>query len=264
MRGKILIALVSLLPFFGIAQPKNWQNLDLQRDSVFGISTEKAYTELLKGKTSQTVVVAVIDGGIDTAQEDLKAVLWHNPAPKAFDNGTYGCSFVCSDNGEVYVDNNEETVVVREFERGDVTKLHGRDLAAYKKAKQTLQEELQEARRSIRIQEKMVDSLYAERAWQIRAFEQQDTTRLSESSRQIYHAKMEDMRRLTEARSWKQLGGKSIDSLFGIKLRNATPPPYSQTRIVCSIYFMALRDLVCQLNTAYDPFPPGKQRHYDC
>ena len=70
----------------------NWQSLDLGRDSICGISTEKAYTELLKGKTPKQVIVAVIDAGVDTNHEDLKAILWHNSHKKDFDNGTYGWS----------------------------------------------------------------------------------------------------------------------------------------------------------------------------
>ena len=42
-----------------------------------GISLDQAY-ELLKGRKSTTVIVAVIDSGIDTTQEDLKPVLWTN------------------------------------------------------------------------------------------------------------------------------------------------------------------------------------------
>jgi subtilisin family serine protease len=57
---------------------RNWQLLDYQQDHVFGISMEKAYRELLKGKKSNTVLVAVIDSGIDTLHEDLQPVLWHN------------------------------------------------------------------------------------------------------------------------------------------------------------------------------------------
>lgn len=60
------------------AQKRNWQNLDLAKDSVFGISTEKAYSELLKNKKSVSVIVAVIDSGIDTSHEDLKSILWKN------------------------------------------------------------------------------------------------------------------------------------------------------------------------------------------
>lgn len=57
----------------------NWQNLDLKADSVFGISMEKAYTELLNGRKATPVIVAVIDGGVDINHEDLKAVIWTNP-----------------------------------------------------------------------------------------------------------------------------------------------------------------------------------------
>jgi len=43
-------AFVIAVPLFANAQKANWQNLDLKTDSTFGISTEKAYKELLKGK----------------------------------------------------------------------------------------------------------------------------------------------------------------------------------------------------------------------
>ncbi|WP_199417182.1 S8 family peptidase [Chitinophaga silvatica] len=59
--------------------PKNWHLLTYEVDSVYGTSTEKAYKELLKGKKSTPVIVAVIDSGIDTLHEDLKSVLWTNP-----------------------------------------------------------------------------------------------------------------------------------------------------------------------------------------
>ncbi len=66
------------LPFLSIAQKPNWQNLDLKSDTVFGISTEKAYRELLKGKKSTPVIVAVLDGGVDINHEDLKRIIWIN------------------------------------------------------------------------------------------------------------------------------------------------------------------------------------------
>ena len=59
--------------------PKGWHMLDPQKDGYYGIDVEKAYNELLKGKKSVPVIVAVIDSGIDTTHEDLKPVLWHNP-----------------------------------------------------------------------------------------------------------------------------------------------------------------------------------------
>ncbi len=56
----------------------NWQNLDYKQDGVRGMSTEKAYTELLKNKPSKTVIVGVIDSGVDINHEDLKEVIWVN------------------------------------------------------------------------------------------------------------------------------------------------------------------------------------------
>ncbi len=47
------MALLAALPYLSFAQKPNWQNLDLQRDSTFGISTERAYQELLKGKKAE-------------------------------------------------------------------------------------------------------------------------------------------------------------------------------------------------------------------
>ncbi|MBC8035274.1 MAG: S8 family peptidase [Chitinophagaceae bacterium] len=58
--------------------PQGWHLLDKEKDGVYGISLQKAY-DLLKGKKSNTIIVAVIDSGIDTLHEDLKRVLWVNP-----------------------------------------------------------------------------------------------------------------------------------------------------------------------------------------
>src|SRR3982751_7116996 len=63
------------------AEPqRNWQLLDETADGVLGISAERAQRELLAGKQpARTVLVAVIDGGVDTAHVDLRANLWSNP-----------------------------------------------------------------------------------------------------------------------------------------------------------------------------------------
>ena len=58
--------------------PNGWHLKDQKTSGYYGISLDKAY-EFVKGKKSQTVIVAVIDSGIDTLHEDLKPVLWKNP-----------------------------------------------------------------------------------------------------------------------------------------------------------------------------------------
>lgn len=77
----ILLAGIMASSVAGFAQdkaPENWFNLDKSADNVDGVSTEKMYKELLQGRASQTVVVAVIDSGIDPKHEDLKDVMWVN------------------------------------------------------------------------------------------------------------------------------------------------------------------------------------------
>lgn len=88
MRKLLCLVLSVGLVFSGVAQttavtletnepPKNWFNLDPVADKVNGVSTEKAY-ELLKGRPTKRVIVAVIDSGIDIEHEDLKDVVWVN------------------------------------------------------------------------------------------------------------------------------------------------------------------------------------------
>ena len=55
----------------------SWSHLDLVKDTIPGMSVDKAY-EFLKGKKGKTVVVGVIDSGVDIEHEDLKNVLWTN------------------------------------------------------------------------------------------------------------------------------------------------------------------------------------------
>jgi len=55
-----------------------WSHMDLQTDSIPGMSIAKAY-QFLEGKQGITVIVAVADSGIDVTHEDLKAVVWVNP-----------------------------------------------------------------------------------------------------------------------------------------------------------------------------------------
>jgi cell wall-associated protease len=143
----VLSLLASLWTLCAAAQHvPNWHNKDLQRDSLFGVSTEKAYT-LLKGKTPKPVIVAVIDAGVDTLHEDLKGVLWVNPKKRAFDNGTYGWSYIGSAKGNVQYDNLELTRQVRQFEERDTAKLAASDLMDYHAEKKDLQKQFTEAER---------------------------------------------------------------------------------------------------------------------
>ena len=58
-------------------EEQSWSHLDLIKDTIPGVSLEFAYEKLVKPK-SKTVIVAVIDSGIDISHEDLKANVWIN------------------------------------------------------------------------------------------------------------------------------------------------------------------------------------------
>jgi hypothetical protein len=73
---------------------KQWHTKDAA-DGFYGVSSEKAL-ELLKGRKSSKVRVAIIDSGVDVDHEDLKKNIWVNPKEIA-GNGK-------DDDGNGYVD----------------------------------------------------------------------------------------------------------------------------------------------------------------
>ncbi|MDB5129460.1 S8 family serine peptidase [Mucilaginibacter sp.] len=104
--------------------PKNWHLMDLKTDGYFGISLNQAYL-FVKGKKSKTVVVATIDSGIDTAQADLKPILWVNTKEipgngidddkNGYIDDVHGWNFLGGPGGKC--DFTETTEEVREYNR---------------------------------------------------------------------------------------------------------------------------------------------------
>lgn len=104
--------------------PKDWFLRDPETDHFQGVSTEKAYATILKGKPSRTVLVAVIDSGIDIEHEDLKSVIWTNEDEipgngidddkNGYIDDIHGWNFIGGKNGNVDEDTYE---VTREYAR---------------------------------------------------------------------------------------------------------------------------------------------------
>jgi cell wall-associated protease len=57
---------------------KRWSHLDIIKDTVPGMSVDRAYFELLKNKKGRKVIVGIVDSGVDIEHEDLKSAVWTN------------------------------------------------------------------------------------------------------------------------------------------------------------------------------------------
>ncbi len=107
----------------------NWYNLDPEIDKIQGASVDRAYKELLKDKSpKKKIVIAVIDGGVDTAHVDLKGKIWTNK-DEIPDNGVdddnngyvddvYGWNFIGNAKGENITGENLE--YVRTVKKGNL------------------------------------------------------------------------------------------------------------------------------------------------
>ena len=150
MKLKLFIVFLFAALSNGVAQekaPENWFNLDQSEDGVPGISAEKAYRDLLIGKSSQKVIVAVLDSGVDYEHEDLKDVMWINEDEipnngidddnNGYIDDIHGWNFLGNSNGEnVAFANIEMTRMYKmyhkQFENKDTTNLSTQEESDFK------------------------------------------------------------------------------------------------------------------------------------
>lgn len=138
-------------------QLKRWNAMDLVRDTVPGMSVDRAYNELLKNRKGETVIVGVIDSGVDIYHEDLKNVIWTNPGEipnngidddnNGFIDDVHGWNFL----GDITLENMEFVRYVRKlapkYEGKDEASISAADreeYALYQKAKAEFEKELNE------------------------------------------------------------------------------------------------------------------------
>lgn len=147
--------------------PDNWFNLDPTENNVNGVSTEKVYSDLLRGKKGQTVIVAVIDGGVDYMHDDLKDVMWHNPGEipgngidddkNGYIDDVYGWNFLGGKDGRSV--NHETLEITRiygklkpKYENADPAKLSKSEKSEYEQyqaAKKEVETKLQEGQEAL-------------------------------------------------------------------------------------------------------------------
>jgi len=170
----LLISVITTACLFAQKAPENWFNLDAKQDKVQGLSVEKTYRELLKNKTSETVVVAVIDSGIDAEHEDLKDIMWVNAGEipdngKDDDNNGYiddihGWNFIGGADGKnVNQDNLEITRLYRDLHKiykdSDPSRLSKKEKKKYDKYT-TLKKEIDKKRAEAESQAMQMAGMY--------------------------------------------------------------------------------------------------------
>ena len=106
-------------------QLQTWSHMDVETDSIPGMSLDKAY-QFLEGKKGTTVIVAIADSGTDIEHEDLKDVVWTNPKEIAGNNidddkngyadDIHGWNFLGSKDGTIV--NADQLEITRIVKRG--------------------------------------------------------------------------------------------------------------------------------------------------
>ncbi len=150
-----------------LGAPDNWFNLDPQSDGVNGVSSERLYDGLLKGRSASEVIVAVIDGGVDPEHEDLKEVMWVNEDEipgngidddqNGYIDDVHGWNFIGGKDGQnVHHDTYELTRIVgtlgKKYESANPATLSDaerREYARYQSYKKDVDEQLDKASKQV-------------------------------------------------------------------------------------------------------------------
>jgi len=138
-------------------QLKHWPAMDLVTDTVPGMSVDKAYSEIIKKRKGETVIVGVIDSGVDIDHEDLKNVIWTNPGEIAgngidddnngFVDDIHGWNFL----GNITGENMEYVRIIRKLKpkyegksEASISAADREEFALYQKAQAEYEKELRE------------------------------------------------------------------------------------------------------------------------
>ena len=172
---KVLIAAAFLASFnFAFAQDKmqnndlkTWYHKDFSTTNVYGVNTNNAYKFLeSKGLKPRTVVVGVLDSGVEVDHPGLINNMWKNPNEipnngidddkNGYVDDIYGWNFIGGKTADVDADNLEVTRVVKKYQpifegtdsaknRANQAKM-SEEYAMYQKSKKLFDEKGSEAK----------------------------------------------------------------------------------------------------------------------
>ncbi|MEZ4919735.1 MAG: S8 family peptidase [Saprospiraceae bacterium] len=156
----------------GQSAPENWFTKDKAADGVQGTSSDAALKALkAKGKKGQTIIVAVLDSGVDYKHEDLADVMWVNPGEipgngidddkNGYIDDIHGWNFIGGKDGRNVSHDSYE--LAREYARlkakyGDATSGSDKKEFAYW---QTIKSDFEQKRGELEGQKAMVDAYFS-------------------------------------------------------------------------------------------------------
>lgn len=175
---KIVIAALFLAGFgFGFSQEtkedkdlKTWYHKDYASTQVYGVNTQNAYRFLeSKGLKPKTVVVGVLDSGVEVDHPGLVKNMWKNPNEvpnngkdddkNGYVDDIFGWNFLGGKSGDVGVDTMEVTRMVKKYQsvfegpnseanKANQAKMPN-EFAMYMKSKEVVQKKGLEAKQSL-------------------------------------------------------------------------------------------------------------------
>ncbi len=153
-------------------QLKTWSYTDLATDTIPGMSVDRAYAEIIPNLKGNTVIVAVIDSGIDIEHEDLKNVIWVNKDEipnngidddkNGYIDDIHGWNFL----GDIVGENLEFTRIIRKYDAkfsgksaSDISAEDKQAFEMYTKAKETFEKETVETQSNLDRYNQMLGSI---------------------------------------------------------------------------------------------------------
>lgn len=148
---------------------KTWYHKDFATTNVYGVNTQNAYKFLeAKGLKPRTIVVGILDSGVEVDHPGLAKNMWHNPNEipnngidddgNGYIDDIHGWNFIGGKTADVNADNLEVTRVVKKykdiFEGADTLKNKANqakmveEYEMYKKSKKIFDEKAIEARKN--------------------------------------------------------------------------------------------------------------------
>lgn len=176
----------------------NWYNKNIQEDQIMGASIDKVYKSLINNKEpKKTIVVAVIDGGVDINHKDLEGKIWVNEGEipnnnidddnNGFIDDVNGWNFIGNNSGEnINFENLEYTRIIKSGNKQD--KDYNKALSLYENELKKRESQKNDIEKFSEMYNKAKKDIFDATGIQIKS--KTDLHRVNSTNQQIINAKL--------------------------------------------------------------------------